>query len=82
MITTKTSFVANAGNIIRMEVSGAGGYGDPLERVPERVLWDVIEEKVTPERVLEVYGVVLDPEQRTIDWEATHRLRQQMRQSS
>ena len=78
----KSLTTVNKDDVFHIEVPGGGGWGDPLERDPERVLWDVIEEKVTPERAREVYGVVLDPEQRTIDWEATHRLRQQMRQSS
>ena len=54
-------------------------HGDPVERDPERVLWDVIEERVSPQRALEVYGVVLDADRRTIDWQATQTLRQQMR---
>ena len=44
------------------------------------VLRNIIEELVSSNRAREVYGVVLDPEQRTIDWDATHRLRQQMQQ--
>ena len=30
--------------------AGGGGYGDPLERAPERVLHDVREGWVSPER--------------------------------
>jgi N-methylhydantoinase A len=40
--------------------TGAGGYGSPLERDPERVARDVREELVTSVRAREVYGVVLD----------------------
>ena len=40
-------------------MSGGGGYGDPLERDPEGVLRDVVEEKVTPEHAEREYGVVL-----------------------
>ena len=46
---------------------GAGGYGDPFERDPEKVLWDVIEEKVTPAHAREAYGVVIDVEGRRVD---------------
>ena len=38
---------------------GGGGYGDPLDRDPARVLRDVRDEVVTPrEAAAEVYGVV------------------------
>jgi len=38
---------------------GGGGYGDPLDREPERVLRDVAERWETRERARELYGVVL-----------------------
>jgi N-methylhydantoinase B len=37
---------------------GGGGYGDPLEREPARVLEDVLEGWVSAEQALAVYGVV------------------------
>jgi N-methylhydantoinase B len=37
---------------------GGGGYGDPLERDPARVLRDVVESWETLERAHDVYGVV------------------------
>ena len=79
MLPPKCVFSAHQGDALRIEVSGAGGYGDPLERDPERVLWDVIEERVSQQRAGDVYGVVLDMTSRTTNWEATRRLRQQMR---
>ena len=36
------------GDVYRHVMSGGGGFGDPLAREPERVLRDVIEEKMTP----------------------------------
>ena len=51
------------GDVFRHEMSGGGGFGDPLDRDPERVLRDVVEEKVTPEHAEREYGVVLvEPE--------------------
>ena len=47
------------GDVFRHEMSGGGGFGDPLDRDPERVLRDVIEEKVTLEYAEREYGVVL-----------------------
>ena len=49
--------------------SGAGGFGDPLERPPEKVLVDVLNELITAAYAADVYGVVIDKE--TIDAEAT-----------
>jgi len=40
-----------------IETAG-GGYGDPLEREPERVREDVLERYVTPDHAQAVYGVV------------------------
>lgn len=40
---------------------GGGGYGDPLERDPAKVLEDVSEELLTCEQALDRYGVVVKP---------------------
>ena len=42
-----------------MSWTGAGGYGDPLERPPEDVLADVVAEAVTAGEAERLYGVVL-----------------------
>ncbi|MET1101484.1 MAG: hypothetical protein ABWW69_03260 [Pyrodictiaceae archaeon] len=55
------------------------GWESPLERDPELVLWDVINEYIDAKTAREVYGVVIDPARRTIDWEETRRLRQELR---
>lgn len=39
--------------------NGGGGYGDPLDRAPERVAADVAEDLVSVEAARDVYGVVL-----------------------
>ena len=57
--------------------AGAGGFGDPLERDPERVLADVIAELQCVDYAADVYGVVIV--NRRIDVEATERLRDAMR---
>tara|TARA_Y100001970_G_scaffold267935_1_gene358617 strand:- start:80914 stop:82722 length:1809 start_codon:yes stop_codon:yes gene_type:complete len=46
------------GEIVRGNQSGGGGYGSPLKRDPERVLYDVMEKYETIERAEDVYGVV------------------------
>ena len=52
---------------------GGGGYGPPEERDPERVLRDVLEDKVSAERAREEYRVVIDD--RRLDESATDELR-------
>ena len=38
-----SGFALRPGDIVREETAGGGGYGDPLERDPDRVLADVAE---------------------------------------
>jgi len=64
-----------AEDLIRVDTPGAGGYGNPLERDPLRVLQDVREGKVSPEQARAAYGVVLTADGAGIDEEATLRLR-------
>ncbi|OGP65593.1 MAG: hypothetical protein A2170_11130 [Deltaproteobacteria bacterium RBG_13_53_10] len=60
--------------------AGGGGWGDPLERDPERVRWDVIEEYISLKAAREEYGVALDPNTLDIDLEETARLRAELGQ--
>ena len=48
------------GDVIYMKMASGGGYGDPLERIPQLVLEDVTEGLVSKEAAQEVYGVVID----------------------
>jgi len=48
------------GDIISFQQSGAGGYGDPLERDPARVLADVLDDYVSVEAARSEYGVVIE----------------------
>jgi N-methylhydantoinase B len=69
---------------------GGGGYGDPLERDPERVLADVVDGYVSIESAREDYGVVVEylgppdrlvrtPDLYRVDSEETSRLRDRER---
>ncbi len=69
----------NAGDVMCVEMPGAGGWGDPLERNPELVLQDVVEEKVSPQRARAKYGVVVDGANRQVDQAATAKLREAQR---
>ena len=61
--------------------STGGGYGNPLDRDPELVRWDVREEIVSAEKARSVYGVVLntEAEEYAVDWAETEKLRTQLK---
>jgi N-methylhydantoinase B len=69
------------GDVVIMDAAGGGGYGDPLERVPDLVEQDVLEGYVTPELARKDYGVVIDPKNMKADLPATEKLRKSMRQA-
>lgn len=66
-------------DLVSLRSGGGGGWGDPLERDPELVRWDVKNEYITIETAREVYGVVINPETLEVDWEATEKLRKEKR---
>jgi N-methylhydantoinase B len=62
------------GEVYRHVMAGGGGYGDPLDRDPERVRADVLDGKVTVEHALAAYGVVMSGTSEstlTVDSQAT-----------
>lgn len=73
----------DVGQRIRGRDSAGGGYGDPLDREPERVLVDVLEGWETRQKAKDVYGVVftgeIDDETLTIDAVATATRRDELR---
>jgi N-methylhydantoinase B len=48
-----------AGTLVRVETTGGGGWGDPLEREPGLVALDTLEGKISARAAREEYGVVL-----------------------
>lgn len=70
------------GDVISFQQSGAGGYGDPLERDPARVLDDVLDDYVSIEGARREYGVVVTGEgvDLEVDDDATRTLRASRRQ--
>lgn len=77
--------VSTPNSVLRYITNGAGGWGDPLERDPDRVRIDVRDEYVTIEGAARLYGVVVtgdpveDPEGVAVDEEATTALRERLR---
>ncbi|TMA53826.1 MAG: hypothetical protein E6J75_14810 [Deltaproteobacteria bacterium] len=80
----RSEYVAHAaGERYEYHYGGGGGWGDPLERPPAKVLEDVLDEYVSVEGARRDYGVVLtgalDDLTLAVDPEATARLRAEMR---
>jgi N-methylhydantoinase B len=73
----------SAGQRIMYDYGGGGGWGDALDRDPQAVLDDVLDEYVSVEGAERDYGVVLSGSLEdltlTVDEEATARLRAQRR---
>jgi N-methylhydantoinase B len=65
---------------------GGGGWGNPLERDPEKVLEDVLDEYVSIAGAQRDYGVVLDGSLEaldlSIDWASTNELRKRRREEA
>jgi N-methylhydantoinase B len=70
--------VLHRGDVMRLSTSGGGGWGNPLDRPPERVRTDVLGGFVSAAAAREDYGVVLDASWR-VDEGATGRLRAERR---
>lgn len=78
-IPSKGDYVLYAGDEIGYESAGGGGYGDPLDRDPQLVLQDVMDERVSWEQAKDVYGVYVDQERREVDLAVTIVTRDEMR---
>jgi N-methylhydantoinase B len=74
-LSSKTTLDLVPGDVISVRTCGGGGYGPPEEREPERVLRDVLEGKVDPNRARDVYRVAIAD--RRVDERRTKELRQQ-----
>jgi N-methylhydantoinase B len=73
-----------AGTLVRVETTGGGGWGDPLDREPSRVVLDVVQGKVSAGAARDVYGVALvdGPGGETgLDASATVSLRSRLREA-
>ena len=66
-------------DVYRCIAMGGAGYLDPIEREPEMVLKDVMNELVSIDCAREIYGVVIEPETLKIDHEATREQRERIR---
>jgi N-methylhydantoinase B len=73
-----------SGDVLVTRSSGGAGWGNPLNRDPERVRLNVRDGFLSIKRARDVYGVVLtqkdskNPETVAVDYEATKKLRSDM----
>ncbi|EFK08416.1 hydantoinase B/oxoprolinase [delta proteobacterium NaphS2] len=73
------------GEILISHAAGGGGWGNPLDRDPEKIRNDVRDELISLERAEAIYGVIFDPtslghpERIKVDHEATEALRKAKR---
>ena len=67
------------GDVVSYFSPSGGGYGNPLERLPEKVLDDVLDGFIDVEHARDAYGVVLQSADNGYDWaldkEGTNKLR-------
>lgn len=70
----------SVGDTVRIVVAGGAGFGDPLEREPERVLDDVINGFISQETAERDYGVVIGSD--GVDAKATAAMRDERRAPS
>jgi N-methylhydantoinase B/oxoprolinase/acetone carboxylase alpha subunit len=66
-------------DVLYMRMASGGGYGDPLEREPQRVLRDVEDGIVSRQEARNIYGVAIDGDEPTLNLTATERLRADLR---
>ena len=78
-IPSKLEFKIRPGDVLDVWTTGGGGYGDPLDRDPGRVLDDVLDGKVSREAARSEYGVVIDG--RDVDQPASVALRSELRRA-
>jgi N-methylhydantoinase B len=69
------------GDIFRHVLAGAGGWGDPLERAPGKVLKDVRNELLSAQKAADDYGVIVDTTRWTVDAAATAARREEIRRA-
>ena len=71
-----------AGSVLFAQSGGGGGWGDPLDRDPQAVLADVLDEIVSVAGAERDYAVVIDPEALAVDHARTRALRESRRSAS
>lgn len=74
-----SGLAVQADDVMTYYSPNGGGYGDPLNRPPIKVLEDVLDGFCTLSHAREVYGVAIDLDAETVDMAATEKLRANLR---
>jgi N-methylhydantoinase B len=74
-----SGFPVRAGDLVLLQSSGGGGYGDPLDRDPAAVARDVALGVVSVDKAEQVYGIIAADGR--VDHEATRRQRDGLREA-
>ena len=69
------NILVQEGDIIHVSTPGGGGYEDPFLRTPELVLLDVLRGYYSIQRVKELFGVVINQQELTLNLEETIKYR-------
>lgn len=77
-----SGLAVEADDVMTYYSPNGGGYGNPLNRPPLKVLEDVLDGFCTLAQAKEVYGVVIDLDAETVDMAATETRRAAMRKTS
>ena len=80
-IKAKITMTMKRGDVLRHELAGAAGWGDPLERNPSAVLRDVRNEMISVDTARKDYGVVVNIDTWSIDESETKKLRKAIEQA-
>ena len=78
MLTTGSMTTMGKTDVCHFMAGGGGGYGDPIDRDPERVLRDVELGYVSIKAARDVYGVVISPKTMRISARGTAKHREKM----
>ena len=79
LLPSKLTMEVRRGDVLRHELAGGGGWGDPLEREPAKVLKDVRNELISLDGAKRQYGVIIDSTTWQVDEAATGNTRKAMR---
>ena len=71
------NILVQEGDIIYVSTPGGGGYEDPFRRNPKLVQQDVQRGYYTPQEVLELFGVVINEHELTVNVEQTSKYRKE-----
>lgn len=74
-LKSKCTVKIEKGDIFVVKTPGGGGYGNPMEREPKRVLHDVLNGLIPLEAAKKDYGVTIDPVTMKINQKSTQLVR-------